>query len=518
MKSSLKKVTIIYHIIMSINFFSVVNLSYDSDLPSIEITSLLDQSSRKKSPTDDEDVVQYYHHNADAGDMNAQLTLGHMYYFGIRGVQRNYQVANRYYSFAAAQGNAAAMAQLGQMHVDGLGVVQSNETAIQYFKKASEKGNAHATYGLGYMYFHGFGVPKDLKLAYKYFKAAADAGYAEAQFSLGTMYYSGEGAERSESLAIQYFTVASQQYHTRAIFNLAQIYLHGAGTRASCPMAVELYKKVAERGVWASELKKAHKSYIDGDYEHSIMLYTRLAEEGVRTAQINAAYMFSLEQGYFFENANNISYLLWKRAADQGDSSALRIIGDYYYYGKLGLNADLAKASEYYRGASEKKDVHATFNLGFMHQFGIGVDQDLHLAKRYFDLCADLDQKAYYPSAIMNYGLYLHRWVVRNFGQYLGVDPALGSDPITPEEAKSSKKEPIPSSEKEEEEIDEDELYNELMELLGGVFNFENLVLEDILLLGLSFLLAIIIFFRQHRREILEEDDDRNRNQNQLNR
>jgi SEL1 protein len=30
------------------------------------------------------------------------------------------------------------------------------------------------------------------------------------------------------------------------------------------------------------------------------------------------------------------------------------------------------------------------FNLGYMHQYGIGLPQDFHLAKRYFDMAAQV--------------------------------------------------------------------------------------------------------------------------------
>ena len=32
-----------------------------------------------------------------------------------------------------------------------------------------------------------------------------------------------------------------------------------------------------------------------------------------------------------------------------------------------------------------------SFNLGFMHQFGFGVAQDLHLAKRHYYRCREVD-------------------------------------------------------------------------------------------------------------------------------
>jgi SEL1 protein len=36
--------------------------------------------------------------------------------------------------------------------------------------------------------------------------------------------------------------------------------------------------------------------------------------------------------------------------------------------------------------ASEMRNPQAYFNLGFMHQFGLGLPQDFHLAKRFYDM------------------------------------------------------------------------------------------------------------------------------------
>lgn len=159
-------------------------------LPTIEKANLLEESSRKKSQLDDENVIEYYQHTADAGDANAQNVIGNIFYYGARGVAQDYSMARRYFYQAAAQGNAVSMAYLGQIYVDGLGVAQNNETALEYFRKASEMGNPAGIHGLGYMYFHGLGVKKDVQLALSYFKKAAAAGYAESMFFLGTLYQS----------------------------------------------------------------------------------------------------------------------------------------------------------------------------------------------------------------------------------------------------------------------------------------------------------------------------------------
>lgn len=71
---------------------------------------------------------------------------------------------------------------------------------------------------------------------------------------------------------------------------------------------------------------------------------------------------------------------------------ALLALGDAHYYG-LGVPHDAAAAVTHYRAACPPARQHATrsdapfsqaaFNMGYMHQYGIGVVRDHHLAKRY---------------------------------------------------------------------------------------------------------------------------------------
>ena len=46
--------------------------------------------------------------------------------------------AFNFFNAAAAQGDASAMAQLGQMYAEGVAVKQDNVTAAKYFKKAAD--------------------------------------------------------------------------------------------------------------------------------------------------------------------------------------------------------------------------------------------------------------------------------------------------------------------------------------------------------------------------------------------
>lgn len=75
-------------------------------------------------------------------------------------------------------------------------------------------------------------------------------------------------------------------------------------------------------------------------------------------------------------------------------------LGDYYYYG-LGTSVDYETAASHYRLASEQQhNAQAMFNLGYMHEQGLGMAKDIHLAKRCYDLAAETSTDAKVPVAL----------------------------------------------------------------------------------------------------------------------
>lgn len=67
---------------------------------------------------------------------------------------------------AAQAGDPGAMSHLGHMYANGLGVKQSNLTAIKWFKKGAAQGHQSGHYGLGYMYLTGYGTDVNLEKAF----------------------------------------------------------------------------------------------------------------------------------------------------------------------------------------------------------------------------------------------------------------------------------------------------------------------------------------------------------------
>ncbi|MBN3312648.1 SE1L1 protein, partial [Atractosteus spatula] len=343
-----------------------------------------------------------------------------------------------YFNQAANAGNTHAMAFLGKMYSEGSDAVpQNNETALQYFKKAADLGNPVGQSGLGMAYLYGRGVPVNYDLALKYFQKAAEQGWVDGQLQLGTMYYNGIGVKRDYKQALKYFNLASQAGHILAFYNLAQMHATGTGVMRSCHTAVELFKNVCERGRWSERLMNAYSSFKEGDSDSAVVQYLMLAEQGYEVAQSNVAFILDQKEAKIFsENETYPRALLhWNRAAAQGYTVARIKLGDYHFYG-YGTDVDYETAVIHYRLASEQQhSAQAMFNLGYMHEKGLGIKQDIHLAKRFYDMAAEASPDAQVPVflALCKLGLiyslqYLQELNVKELLTQIDLDQLLGPE------------------------------------------------------------------------------------------
>ncbi|CAB1457897.1 unnamed protein product [Pleuronectes platessa] len=386
----------------------------------------------------EEDLIQYYQFLAEKGDVQAQVGLGQLHLHGGRGVEQNHQRAYDYFNQAANAGNTHAMAFLGKMYSEGSEYLpQNNETALQYFKKASDLGNPVGQSGLGMAYLYGRGVQVNYELALKYFQKAAEQGWVDGQLQLGTMYYNGIGVKRDYKQALKFFNLASQAGHILAFYNLAQMHATGTGVMRSCHTAVELFKNVCERGRWSERLMTAYGSFKEGESDAALVQYLLLAEQGYEVAQSNVAFILD-QKGIriFTENETYPRALLhWTRAAAQGYTVARIKLGDYHFYG-FGTDVDYETAVIHYRLASEQQhSAQAMFNLGYMHEKGLGIKQDIHLAKRFYDMAAEASPDAQVPVflALCKLGLtytlqYLQDFNLKELVSQLDLDQILGPE------------------------------------------------------------------------------------------
>ncbi|GAB9467616.1 Sel-1 family protein [Globisporangium polare] len=386
------------------------------DLPHRRLKTVSETQHKKNIPSDAA-IVDYYQFSADKGDPEATMNLATLYYYGARGLEQDLPRAAALFQRAYELGASGGAYHLGHIYSHGIGVPQNNETAFKYLQEASNEGNTQALNELANMHLQGRGTARDLRQATAMFQNAAKQGSMEAFYNLGVLHMQGAVSKDPEyEVAHGYFQVAAHQGHTISSHKLAHMSLHGIGTTRSCKNAVDSFKLVAERGEWDRMLSKAFKDFKNQDYEAAFMKYAVMAQQGYEVAQHNAAYL--LDYGFLtplFASATTpepetaaAAMMLYKLAALQGNVDANLKIGDFYYYGKGGNEVDFTRASAHYSLASKRSNAQAMFNLAFMYEHGIGVDQDFYLAKRFFDKARGAHSDAHVPVTLALWKLKVH--------------------------------------------------------------------------------------------------------------
>lgn len=374
-----------------------------------------------------EDIIEYLDLMSNKGDFKSSFNLGRIYYEGQRGLERNLGMAAKYFFMVAKkywkpngriEDNfkpgldkiaSKAAGYLGRMYMRGEGVQQDFDRAKFWFDRGISHGDAQSQYCLGLMLLRGYGVSKNIGKATDLFKASADQDYALSQVQLGVLFLD-RGQPDDVRVANDYFELAARYGNIEAQYYLAEMIHHGIGRDKACAQAMGLYKTVAEKAEpLVSTWNEANNAYEDGDYELAFLGYLHAAEEGYESAQNNVAYLLDTRQS-MLSNILGLSetksalmdnpalaLIFYTRSSRQGNMDSLVKMGDYYLDG-IGTDLDIDKAVKCYTGASEyHQSAQALFNLGWMHENGVGLDQDFHLAKRYYDLALATNEEAYLP-------------------------------------------------------------------------------------------------------------------------
>jgi SEL1 protein len=183
-----------------------------------------------------------------------------------------------------------------------------------------------------------------------------------------------------------------------------------------------IIKNVAEKAEpLLSSFAEANQAYEDGDYELALIDYMMAAEQGYEKGQANVAYLLDQEKSKWplpsplsfgaprsplLRNAE-LALIYWTRSAKQTNIDSMVKMGDYYLNG-IGTRADMEKAVSCYTGASEfHQSAQALYNLGWMHENGVGLNQDFHLAKRFYDQALETNEEAYLPVTLSLFKLRL---------------------------------------------------------------------------------------------------------------
>lgn len=400
-------------------------------------------NAKQGGPTSDayadvEDVMEYLHFQASKGDFAASFGLARVHYDGGRGMKRDLKQAKTYFMEVARQywdrnGNiksdvtrgmeklaAKSAGYLGRMFLRGEGMEQSFSKAKIWFTRGLANGDALCQYSLGLMYRDGLGVERNIKKASEYFGAAADQDLAVAQTNLGILFLD----QGDIVTATLYFDHAARNGHIEAYYYLAELNHQGIGRDQNCATAAVQYKIVAEKAesIWGS-VGEANDAYDEGDNQKALVHYLMAAEQGSENAQANVAWLLDHSRprwspvDWLISLKKNTEATLgdaalalvhWTRSAKQRNIDSLVKAGDYYLAG-LGAVASPENAAACYQAAGESlSSAQALWNLGWMHENGIGIEQDFHLAKRFYDQALEVNPKEAYMPVMLS--LWKLRW------------------------------------------------------------------------------------------------------------
>lgn len=411
---------------------------------------------------------------AKGGDLNVAHALGERWLLGADGFSQDYEKARHYLTSAAEGNHPGARGLLGYMLCLGLGMPANLTEAHRHFVAAAQRGDKWGFNGLGYLSFVGKARAQNYSHAFRMFNESASRGSADGMFNLGSLYLTGTGTDQSFPRAVKLYTEALERGHTAAAYALAVMYLQGIGIERKCDAAVKLLKTVCERSRWATDKLAEAKEIVERQPDRAALLFLKLAEAGHEVAQTNVAHLLDAGQSSLFfqgdappdgggsptEAARRHGRVLAQRyyemSAEQGSVSSELRLGDYAYYG-WGISASFtdedseaegsddggvlpsshpgsevriapqpvdyeASLARYRKTADmavtrvwmQTFTARASFNLGFMHQFGLGVPQDLHTAKMHYRRSRDAgDSSANAPVVMMLLLLDAHALLLR---------------------------------------------------------------------------------------------------------
>jgi len=193
------------------------------------------------------------------------------------------------------------------------------QDAIRWILVAAQGGITPAQVVLGQLLLDGKGIVCDRAAAFGWFLKAADAGDVEGANMVGRCYEQGWGVAVDFSIATRYFAIAAQAGHLWGKVNLAQMLMR-MGDQRDFSRCLVLFRQVAESGTGKARLKAMNslaRFLEEGwagpvDRAGAAFWYLKAASLGDHWAQYNLATILyrqgnGAEAGRWLENAIRIS-------------------------------------------------------------------------------------------------------------------------------------------------------------------------------------------------------------------
>ncbi|MDP8232272.1 MAG: tetratricopeptide repeat protein, partial [Candidatus Zophobacter franzmannii] len=327
------------------------------------------------------EAFKWYLKAAELEFADAQYLLGYCYQNG-QGVEADIDEAFKWYLKSVENGSSRGMYYLGSCYQDGQGVEADIDEALKWYLKAAENGECRGMYKVGLCYQNGDGVEEDLDEAIKWYLKAAENGDDDAPASLdetADAFYENEEYEK----AVPLYQKAADLGNNYSQYSLGMCYEFGQGVEADIDEAFKWYLKAAENGndeAPASLSEIADTFYENEEYEKAVPLYQKAADFDDAYAQYSLG--VCSQNGEGVEEDLDEATKWYLKAAENGNDEARTTLAEiaYFFYS----NKEVEKAAPLFQIVAELGDAYAQSVLGQLYQNGIGVEEDLGEAIKWY--------------------------------------------------------------------------------------------------------------------------------------
>jgi TPR repeat protein len=310
----------------------------------------------------------------------AKVYLARMQFDGVTG-PRNVHRADELCERAvvslrkdALAGDPEALRALGWMHLEGLGIYQSNEKALEFFRNAAALGDVRALVQLGEMYDKGHGVAANRAEAVKAYRAAAEKGFAPGEVAYAEIhddnFWRQKNPGLNHKLAREWFQKAMVQGNPAGTFWFAWFNFLGTegpkdekeGMRLlvdSLKTADQKYRSIIlnDLGLCSTDGRGVPKNR-----KEAAKYFREASDMGNSMAQYN------LGEYYLVDMKSESEAFKWfEMSAKQNFAMSTCVMGDYYREGRV-VPRNLQEAERWYAVAVQLKFKEAEARLKAVQQ------------------------------------------------------------------------------------------------------------------------------------------------------
>jgi TPR repeat protein len=196
----------------------------------------------------------------------------------------DYVTALKEWKPLAERGDIQAQINLADIYYYGRGVSPDSKEAVKWLKSAAVLGDAKAAYMLGVIYKLGHGlpaVPKDRNEAAMWYQIAVNRGHKEALYDLGEMYY----REGNYQQAAMLLPLSSNSGNASAAFIMGELFRKGLGVPHDNNLAAKWHRLALQRGLTKTQMRQLKMAAKESQSASNLLPSPNLSEQKVAPAQ-----------------------------------------------------------------------------------------------------------------------------------------------------------------------------------------------------------------------------------------